>query len=102
MRRNGFELKMQERYSHFLAADTDVEMEEWVATLKQALQGSAEASQDRRNGAEAPDCGLGESRSPTAQPSLATLARLEEWLPSVKVASNSPCARRSQRVIETQ
>uniref|UniRef100_H3CHR0 Dedicator of cytokinesis 11 n=1 Tax=Tetraodon nigroviridis TaxID=99883 RepID=H3CHR0_TETNG len=58
MRRNGFELKMQERYSHFLAADTEAEMEEWVATLKQALQGSAEASQDRRNGAEALDCGL--------------------------------------------
>lgn len=61
MRRNGFELKMQDRYSHFLAADTDAEMEEWVATLKQALQGSGEASQDRRNGGEALDCGLGES-----------------------------------------
>lgn len=61
MRRNGFELKMQDRYSHFLAADTDAEMEEWVATLKQALQGSSEASQDRRNGSEALDCSLGES-----------------------------------------
>lgn len=61
MRRNGFELKMQDRYSHFLVADTDAEMEEWVATLKQALQGSTEASQDRRNGSEALDCGLGES-----------------------------------------
>uniref|UniRef100_H2TTJ1 Dedicator of cytokinesis 11 n=1 Tax=Takifugu rubripes TaxID=31033 RepID=H2TTJ1_TAKRU len=55
MRRNGFELKMQDRYSHFLVADTDAEMEEWVATLKQALQGSTEASQDRRNGSEALD-----------------------------------------------
>ncbi|XP_056882297.1 dedicator of cytokinesis protein 11 isoform X2 [Takifugu flavidus] len=58
MRRNGFELKMQDRYSHFLVADTDAEMEEWVATLKQALQGSTEAGQDRRNGSEALDCGL--------------------------------------------
>uniref|UniRef100_A0A3P9BM23 Dedicator of cytokinesis 11 n=1 Tax=Maylandia zebra TaxID=106582 RepID=A0A3P9BM23_9CICH len=56
MRRNGFELKMQDRYSHFLAADSEAEMEEWVATLKQALQSSTEAGQDRRNGAESLDC----------------------------------------------
>lgn len=68
MRRNGFELKMHERYSHFLAADTEAEMEEWVSTLKQALQGSSEASQDRRNGAEALDCSLGESCSAALQP----------------------------------
>lgn len=61
MRRNGFELKMQDRYSHFLAADTDTEMEEWVVTLKQALQSSIETNQDRRNGAETLDCALGES-----------------------------------------
>uniref|UniRef100_A0A4W6D4Z4 Dedicator of cytokinesis 11 n=1 Tax=Lates calcarifer TaxID=8187 RepID=A0A4W6D4Z4_LATCA len=46
MRRNGFELKMQDRYSHFLAADSEAEMEEWVATLKQALQSSTEADDD--------------------------------------------------------
>ncbi|MEQ2164033.1 hypothetical protein GOODEAATRI_002373, partial [Goodea atripinnis] len=51
MRRNGFELKMQDRYSHFLAADSDAEMEDWVATLKQALQNSTEVP-DKRNGAE--------------------------------------------------
>lgn len=60
MRRNGFELKMQDRYSHFLAADSEAEMEEWVVTLKQALQGSSEACQDRRNGGETLDCSLGE------------------------------------------
>lgn len=60
MRRNGFELKMQDRYSHFLAADSEAEMEEWVATLKQALQSSSEAGQDRRNGGESLDCALGE------------------------------------------
>ncbi|XP_063756735.1 dedicator of cytokinesis protein 11 isoform X1 [Eleginops maclovinus] len=58
MRRNGFELKMQDRYSHFLAADSEAEMEEWVITLKQALQNTTEPSQDRRNGAEALDCAL--------------------------------------------
>uniref|UniRef100_A0A8D3ARX2 Dedicator of cytokinesis 11 n=1 Tax=Scophthalmus maximus TaxID=52904 RepID=A0A8D3ARX2_SCOMX len=60
MRRNGFELKMQDRYSHFLAADSEVEMEEWVMTLKQALQNSTEAGQDRRNGAESLECALDE------------------------------------------
>uniref|UniRef100_A0AAQ4S259 Dedicator of cytokinesis 11 n=1 Tax=Gasterosteus aculeatus aculeatus TaxID=481459 RepID=A0AAQ4S259_GASAC len=58
MRRNGFELKMQDRYSHFLAADSEAEMEEWVITLRQALQSTTEASQDRRNGAEMLDCSL--------------------------------------------
>uniref|UniRef100_A0A3P9MZP8 Dedicator of cytokinesis 11 n=1 Tax=Poecilia reticulata TaxID=8081 RepID=A0A3P9MZP8_POERE len=52
MRRNGFELKMQDRYSHFLAADSEAEMEDWVSTLKQALQSAAEAVPDKRNGAE--------------------------------------------------
>uniref|UniRef100_A0AAY4EL37 Dedicator of cytokinesis 11 n=1 Tax=Denticeps clupeoides TaxID=299321 RepID=A0AAY4EL37_9TELE len=55
MRRNGFELKMQERDSHFLAADSEAEMEEWVSTLKQALQSNSE---DKRNGADT-DCALG-------------------------------------------
>ncbi|XP_056115262.1 dedicator of cytokinesis protein 11 isoform X1 [Rhinichthys klamathensis goyatoka] len=49
MRRHGFELKMQERYSHYLAADSEAEMEEWVSTLKQALLSTME---DRRNGSE--------------------------------------------------
>lgn len=65
MRRNGFELKIQDRYSHFLAADSEAEMEEWVTTLKQALQSSIEAGQDRRNGAESLDCALGELYSTT-------------------------------------
>uniref|UniRef100_A0A3P9AG07 Dedicator of cytokinesis 11 n=1 Tax=Esox lucius TaxID=8010 RepID=A0A3P9AG07_ESOLU len=47
MRRNGFELKMQERYSHFLAADSEAEMEEWVVTLKQALQNEDSTSQGK-------------------------------------------------------
>ncbi|XP_047440248.1 dedicator of cytokinesis protein 11 isoform X2 [Mugil cephalus] len=63
MRRNGFELKMQDRYSHFLAADSEAEMEDWVATLKQALQGGTEAGQDRRNGAESLDCVLDDDTS---------------------------------------
>uniref|UniRef100_A0A8C8GWR0 Dedicator of cytokinesis 11 n=1 Tax=Oncorhynchus tshawytscha TaxID=74940 RepID=A0A8C8GWR0_ONCTS len=63
MRRNGFELKMQERYSHLLSADSEAEMEEWVVTLKQALQSSTEGG-DRRNGGDDEDSssqGKGES-----------------------------------------
>ncbi|XP_075999831.1 dedicator of cytokinesis protein 11 isoform X2 [Genypterus blacodes] len=63
MRRNGFELKMQDRYSHFLAADSEAEMEEWVVTLKQALQSSTEAGQDRRNGGDSLDCVLDDDTS---------------------------------------
>ncbi|XP_055012660.1 dedicator of cytokinesis protein 11 isoform X2 [Boleophthalmus pectinirostris] len=62
MRRNCFELKMQERYSHYLAADSEAEMEEWVCTLKQALS-SADGGPDRRNGAEALDCALDDDSS---------------------------------------
>ncbi|XP_026793122.3 dedicator of cytokinesis protein 11 isoform X1 [Pangasianodon hypophthalmus] len=60
MRRNGFELKMQERYSHYLAADSEAEMEDWVNTLKLALQSSSE---DRRNGTDSSDCSLDEETS---------------------------------------
>lgn len=74
MRRNGFELKMQDRYSHFLAADSEAEMEEWVATLKQALQSSTEAGQDRRNGAESLDCVLGELFYQTLNSYMSTLS----------------------------
>lgn len=56
MRRNGFELKMQERYSHYLAADSEAEMEDWVNTLKQVLLGMME---ERRNGAEPSESSLG-------------------------------------------
>uniref|UniRef100_A0AAR2JM25 Dedicator of cytokinesis 11 n=1 Tax=Pygocentrus nattereri TaxID=42514 RepID=A0AAR2JM25_PYGNA len=52
MRKNGFELKMQERYSHYLAADSEAEMEDWVNTLKLAIQS---ASEDRRNGVDSSD-----------------------------------------------
>ncbi|KAM9401363.1 dedicator of cytokinesis protein 11-like isoform 4-T4 [Salvelinus alpinus] len=62
IRRNGFELKMQERFSHFLAADSEAEMEEWVITLKQALQSSTEGG-DRKNGGDSLDCALDEDSS---------------------------------------
>lgn len=50
---------MQERFSHFLAADSEEEMEGWVITLKHALQSSTEGG-DRKNGGDHLDCALGE------------------------------------------
>ncbi|KAJ3585738.1 hypothetical protein NHX12_014457 [Muraenolepis orangiensis] len=90
MRRNGFELKMQERYSHFLAADSEAELEEWVSTLKQALQSSSEPSQERRNGGgELLECALdedtssqgkGDSLGRSLQPELMKYARETDQL----------------------
>ncbi|XP_030635381.1 dedicator of cytokinesis protein 11 [Chanos chanos] len=65
MRRHGFELKMQDRYSHYLAADSELEMEDWVNTLKQALQSSTD---DKRNGADTVDCSLDEDTSSQGKP----------------------------------
>uniref|UniRef100_H2ZTS2 Dedicator of cytokinesis 11 n=1 Tax=Latimeria chalumnae TaxID=7897 RepID=H2ZTS2_LATCH len=51
MRRYAFELKMQEKYSHYLAAESEQEMEEWMTTLKKIIQTSAESSLlEKRNG----------------------------------------------------
>ncbi|XP_051993414.1 dedicator of cytokinesis protein 11-like isoform X2 [Xyrauchen texanus] len=62
MRRYGFELKMQERYSHYLAADSEAEMEEWVSMLKQALL------EDRRNGSEISEGSLDDDSSCQGKP----------------------------------
>ncbi|XP_015271740.1 PREDICTED: dedicator of cytokinesis protein 11 [Gekko japonicus] len=43
MRRNAFELKMLDKYSHYLAADGEQEMEEWLATLRKIIQINAES-----------------------------------------------------------
>ncbi|XP_063043622.1 dedicator of cytokinesis protein 11 isoform X2 [Engraulis encrasicolus] len=63
MKRFGFELRMQDRYSHLLAADSEAEMEDWVSTLKQALQGAGE---DKRNGHD--DCSIDEETSSQGKP----------------------------------
>lgn len=51
VRRFAFELKMQDKSSYLLAADSEAEMEEWVAVLNKILQLNFEAAmQEKRNG----------------------------------------------------
>ncbi|XP_069658510.1 dedicator of cytokinesis protein 9 isoform X1 [Haliaeetus albicilla] len=51
VRRFAFELKMQDKSSYLLAADSELEMEEWINTLNKILQLNFEAAmQERRNG----------------------------------------------------
>ncbi|ELW71502.1 Dedicator of cytokinesis protein 9 [Tupaia chinensis] len=51
VRRFAFELKMQDKSSYLLAADSEVEMEEWITILNKILQLNFEAAmQEKRNG----------------------------------------------------
>ncbi|XP_069614092.1 dedicator of cytokinesis protein 9 isoform X3 [Ranitomeya imitator] len=51
VRRFAFELKMQDKSSYLLAADSDAEMDEWISTLNKILQLNFEAAmQEKRNG----------------------------------------------------
>ncbi|XP_075708543.1 dedicator of cytokinesis protein 9 isoform X13 [Rhinoderma darwinii] len=51
VRRFAFELKMQDKSSYLLAADSDAEMEDWISTLNKILQLNFEAAmQEKRNG----------------------------------------------------
>uniref|UniRef100_A0A8C8SCD6 Dedicator of cytokinesis 11 n=1 Tax=Pelusios castaneus TaxID=367368 RepID=A0A8C8SCD6_9SAUR len=43
MRRNAFELKMLDKYSHYLAAESEQEMEDWLVTLKKIIQINTES-----------------------------------------------------------
>ncbi|XP_072556422.1 dedicator of cytokinesis protein 9-like isoform X26 [Paramormyrops kingsleyae] len=51
VRRFAFELKMQDKSTYLLAADSEAEMEEWICTLNKILHSSFElAMQEKRNG----------------------------------------------------
>uniref|UniRef100_A0A8C0H9J8 Dedicator of cytokinesis 9 n=1 Tax=Chelonoidis abingdonii TaxID=106734 RepID=A0A8C0H9J8_CHEAB len=51
VKRFAFELKMQDKSSYLLAADSELEMEEWITTLNKILQLNFEAAmQEKRNG----------------------------------------------------
>uniref|UniRef100_A0A668A884 Dedicator of cytokinesis 9 n=1 Tax=Myripristis murdjan TaxID=586833 RepID=A0A668A884_9TELE len=64
VRRFAFELKMQDKSTYLLAADSEAEMEEWISTLNKILHSSFEiAMQEKRNGDIHDDDELGKSDS---------------------------------------
>lgn len=51
VRRFAFELKMQDKSTYLLAADSEAEMEEWITILNKILHSCFEqAMQEKRNG----------------------------------------------------
>uniref|UniRef100_A0A674KH26 Dedicator of cytokinesis 11 n=1 Tax=Terrapene triunguis TaxID=2587831 RepID=A0A674KH26_9SAUR len=59
MRRYAFELKMLDKYSHYLAAESEQEMEEWLVTLKKIIQINTESLvQERKDTVESDQLGL--------------------------------------------
>ncbi|KAG5833777.1 hypothetical protein ANANG_G00279480 [Anguilla anguilla] len=64
VRRFAFELKMQDKSTYLLAADSEAEMEEWISTLNRILHSSFEiAMQEKRNGDLHDDEELGKADS---------------------------------------
>ncbi|XP_035264875.1 dedicator of cytokinesis protein 9-like isoform X5 [Anguilla anguilla] len=64
VRRFAFELKMQDKSTYLLAADSESEMEEWISTLNKILHTSFElAMQEKRNGDLHDDDELGKADS---------------------------------------
>ncbi|KAL2102932.1 hypothetical protein ACEWY4_002100 [Coilia grayii] len=62
VRRFAFELKMQDKSTYLLAADSEGEMDEWISTLNKILHSSFElAMQEKRNGDLHDDDDLGKS-----------------------------------------
>uniref|UniRef100_A0A8C2YEB9 Dedicator of cytokinesis 11 n=1 Tax=Coturnix japonica TaxID=93934 RepID=A0A8C2YEB9_COTJA len=54
MRRYAFELKTIDKYSHYLAAETEQEMEEWLVTLRKIIQSNTESLvQEKKDTVEA-------------------------------------------------
>ncbi|NXD22118.1 DOC11 protein, partial [Spelaeornis formosus] len=53
MRRYAFELKTIDKYSHYLAAETEQEMEEWLVTLRKIIQSNTESlMQEKKDAVE--------------------------------------------------
>ncbi|XP_048826602.1 dedicator of cytokinesis protein 9-like isoform X4 [Brienomyrus brachyistius] len=67
VRRFAFELKMQDKSTYLLAADSELEMEDWISTLNRILHSSFEiAMQEKRNGDMHDDEDLGKAESSCA------------------------------------
>ncbi|XP_067392949.1 dedicator of cytokinesis protein 9 isoform X3 [Emydura macquarii macquarii] len=75
VRRFAFELKMQDKSSYLLAADSELEMEEWVTTLNKILQLNFEAAmQEKRNG---------ESHEDDEQSKMESSSSLDSYIPEI-------------------
>ncbi|XP_048460912.1 dedicator of cytokinesis protein 11 [Rhincodon typus] len=60
MRRYGFELRMQEKCSCHLAAESEQEMEEWITTLRKIIQSNVDSVLSERRNGEPSEAGLDE------------------------------------------
>ncbi|XP_078067365.1 LOW QUALITY PROTEIN: dedicator of cytokinesis protein 11-like [Mustelus asterias] len=60
MRRYGFELRMQEKCSCHLAAESEQEMEEWIVTLKKIIQSNIDSVLSEKRNGESSEAGLDE------------------------------------------
>uniref|UniRef100_A0A674KE81 Dedicator of cytokinesis 9 n=1 Tax=Terrapene triunguis TaxID=2587831 RepID=A0A674KE81_9SAUR len=80
VKRFAFELKMQDKSSYLLAADCELEMEEWITTLNKILQLNFEAAmQEKRNG---------ESHEDDEQSKMeSSLSSLDSYFPEISKSS---------------
>nr|XP_014431520.1 dedicator of cytokinesis protein 9 [Pelodiscus sinensis] len=92
VKRFAFELKMQDKSSYLLAADSELEMEEWIATLNKILQLNFEAAmQEKRNGDSHDDDEQSKMES--------SLSSLDSYLPEIaKSTRDSEIKFKSERV----
>ncbi|KAM9327187.1 dedicator of cytokinesis protein 11 [Gastrophryne carolinensis] len=91
LRRNAFELRMQDKSSHHLAAETEQEMEEWLLTLKKIIQLNADSlvqekkytvdhGQDEESGGTGKPENMMESLEKSIHPELVKYGRETEQL----------------------
>ncbi|XP_050802676.1 dedicator of cytokinesis protein 9 isoform X12 [Gopherus flavomarginatus] len=80
VKRFAFELKMQDKSSYLLAADCELEMEEWITTLNKILQLNFEAAmQEKRNG---------ESHEDDEQSKMeSSLSSIDSYFPEISKSS---------------
>ncbi|XP_069749821.1 dedicator of cytokinesis protein 11 isoform X2 [Narcine bancroftii] len=68
IRRYGFELRMQEKCSCHLAAESEQEMEEWISTLRKVIQSNFDGLMSERRNGESPEAGLDEDSFSQGKP----------------------------------
>ncbi|XP_063160879.1 dedicator of cytokinesis protein 9 isoform X2 [Candoia aspera] len=79
VRRFAFELKMQDKSSYLLAADSEVEMEEWITTLNKILQLNFEAAMQEKR--------YDDSHEEDEQNKMDSSSGLDTYLPEIAKGS---------------